>query len=117
MAAGCPLVISDVRGHRDVCINTRNGFLFDLKKPQEFINSIKKLYSDRNLYEKISKNNIEDIHKFTIEREVGEMARIYKLYSHNIKVVPRKDHDGNADHRRPNQSKREPCSSQETQAS
>lgn len=80
MAAGCPLVISDVRGHRDVCINTRNGFLFDLKKPQEFINSIKKLYSDRNLYEKISKNNIEDIHKFTIEREVGEMARIYKLY-------------------------------------
>ena len=29
MACGCPLVVSRVRGHRDVCIDGKNGFLFD----------------------------------------------------------------------------------------
>ena len=78
MACGCPLVVSRVRGHRDVCIDGRNGYLFDLDNPQGMVNGIEKLYKDKELYNEISKNNIVDAHRFDVKREVEAMAKIYK---------------------------------------
>lgn len=78
MATGCPLVISNIRGHRDVCVHGRNGFLYDLDKPQEFADYVIKIAQDDKLRSELSANNIKDAHKFSIEREVEEMAKIYK---------------------------------------
>lgn len=78
MATGCPLVISNIRGHRDVCVHGRNGFLYDLDKPQEFADYVIKIAQDDKLRSELSANNIKDAHKFSIEREVEEMATIYK---------------------------------------
>lgn len=78
MATGCPLVISNIRGHRDVCVHGRNGYLYALDKPQEFVGYVIKIAKDKNLRLELSKNNIKDAQKFSIEREVEEMAKIYK---------------------------------------
>jgi len=77
MACGCPLVVSRVRGHRDVCIEGKNGFLFDLDKPQDMIASIVHLYEDKQLYRTISEFNKQDANRFSIKKEVAAMAEIY----------------------------------------
>lgn len=78
MACGCPLVVSRVRGHKDVCIDGRNGFLFDLDKPQDMVSAIIRLYKDPELFKRISEQNKIDAQKFSIEKEVAAMAKIYK---------------------------------------
>lgn len=78
MACGCPLVVSRVRGHRDVCIDGQNGFLFDLGKPQDMVSHIIRLYKDKKLYMRISDNNIKDAKRFDVNREVEAMAQIYR---------------------------------------
>ena len=78
MACGCPLVVSRVRGHKDVCIEGRNGFLFDLNKPEDMISAIVKLYNNPELFKKISEQNKIDAQKFSVEKEVAAMAKIYK---------------------------------------
>lgn len=79
MACGCPLVVSRVRGHRDVCIDGKNGFLFSLDNPQEMDTYIIKLYKDKALYKKNSEYNKIDVHRFDVHREVEAMAKIYKI--------------------------------------
>lgn len=78
MAMGCPLVISNVRGHKDVCVDGRNGFLYNLSNPDKFIESVVKLSNDKSLYMQIRENNLKDVEKFSVKREVAEMAKIYK---------------------------------------
>lgn len=78
MACGCPLVVSRVRGHRDVCIEGKNGFLFDLDKPQDMTAEIVRLYEDKELYHSISEFNKSDASRFDVKREVSAMADIYK---------------------------------------
>lgn len=77
MACGCPLVVSNVRGHKDVCKNKKNGFLFDLDKPQEMKKYIVMLYKDKDLYNIISEYNKADANKYSVKREVEAMANIY----------------------------------------
>lgn len=79
MACGCPLVVSRVRGHRDVCIDGKNGFLFDLNKPQDMVAEIIHLYKDKKLYNTISDFNKKDASRFDVKREVEAMAKIYKI--------------------------------------
>lgn len=78
MACGCPLVVSRVRGHKDVCIDGKNGFLFDLNKPCDMIDKIVLLYQNKNLYKAISDYNKIDAMRFDVNREVEAMAKIYK---------------------------------------
>lgn len=77
MACGCPLVVSNVRGHSDVCLNNRNGLLFELSDKYQFINAIKRFASDQHLFETISNTNLQDAHKYSITKEVKVMANIY----------------------------------------
>lgn len=77
MACGCPLVVSRVRGHRDVCVEGKNGFLFDLDKPQDMTSAIIRLYQDQNLYKNISEFNKKDANRFDVKKEVEAMAKIY----------------------------------------
>ncbi len=77
MAAGCPIVVSNVRGHRDVCLNGRNGFLFNLDNPGQLVESVSRLAKEEVLYNKMSENNLQDVLKYSIIREVKAMAQIY----------------------------------------
>lgn len=77
MACGCPLIVSNVRGHSDVCLHNRNGLLFELSDEHQLINAIKKIATDKQLFETISNTNLQDAHKYSITKEVRTMADIY----------------------------------------
>ena len=55
MAAGLPIITSDVDGCRDLISNHENGFLCNPEKADEFANKINKLLSKKLLYRKIQK--------------------------------------------------------------
>jgi glycosyltransferase EpsD len=82
MASGIPVVCSKIRGHTDVIVNGRNGFLFELNNQTAMINSIIKLYTNDNLRYEITKNNIDDVKKYTIDIVISKMAEIYKKFMH-----------------------------------
>lgn len=77
MACGCPIVVSNIRGHKDVCKNHINGFLFNLKTPEEMEEAIIKLYEDKILFNTISENNKKEVEKYSVKKAVESMGRIY----------------------------------------
>jgi glycosyltransferase EpsD len=77
MACALPVVVSRIRGHVDVCKNEVNGLLFDLNCPDEMINAIIRLYKDKQLYQKISSNNIKDIQAYSIENVLDSLGGFY----------------------------------------
>lgn len=83
MACGCPLVISNIRGHKEVCKNYENGFLFNLKDSSDFVNAIVILQNDKNMYDHISKSNIEKVKQFSINTSLKDMSNIYTSLSEN----------------------------------
>ena len=54
MAAGLPIIGARTRGIVDYVIDGGTGYLCGVKTPQDYANAIERLYSDRDLYEKIS---------------------------------------------------------------
>lgn len=77
MATGKPLVISDIRGHQEVCDDGFNGFLFKLGDKEKLIESIVSLAEDSSLYSKMSANSLVAVQKFEVGHEVERMAQIY----------------------------------------
>lgn len=77
MSCGCPLVLSDIRGHKEVCTEWENGFLFKLDNSDKMIKSIIELAVNPSLYQKISRRNIIDCHKFSVSSSLFEMSKIY----------------------------------------
>jgi glycosyltransferase EpsD len=80
MASGLPIVCSKIRGHTDVIVDGRNGFLFKLNNYKSMINSIKKIYNNEYLRYEIAQNNIEDVKKYSEDIAVSKMADIYKNF-------------------------------------
>ena len=83
MACGLPVVCSKIRGHIDVVMNQRNGFLFDLRKPHEMREAVNTLFNQQATRKQISKNNVIDVRKYSIESTVQKMADIYQKYMYS----------------------------------
>lgn len=77
MACGCPLVLSKIRGHIDFCVEGKNGFMFNIDDKSALIDSIIKIYRDKELRENFIQNNIIDAQKFRIENSLSAMGSIY----------------------------------------
>lgn len=77
MASGCALIISNIRGHKEVCKNGVNGFLFNLSAPEQMIEALDTLYRKRDLLRVISETNVKTVAKFSTRRAVDMMAKIY----------------------------------------
>jgi glycosyltransferase EpsD len=80
MACGLPVVCSNIRGHVDAVNHLANGFLFPLNDPSKMNEYIYQLFNDVVLRNTISKQNIIDAHKFSVDRSVADMAVIYEQY-------------------------------------
>lgn len=78
MYAGLPVVAAINRGHKEMIISGYNGFLFDLKKPEEFISYIVELYSSPELQERISNAAMQSIEAYSVDNAKKQMIDIYK---------------------------------------
>lgn len=77
MACGLPLVLSDVRGQNDVCVECRNGYLFKIGDKRKFTDSVIALSKDDELRKQMGLANIEDVKEFSLENSLNDMAKIY----------------------------------------
>lgn len=77
MASGCALILSNIRGHKEVCKNGVNGYLFDLSDPKQMVDAMETLYKNNDLLCSISTTNIENATRFSIEKAIDAMAKIY----------------------------------------
>lgn len=79
MACALPIVCSDVRGHRDILEMAKNNFLFKFDD-NSFSDSILLLFQNKQLYEEVSKTNINNAKLFSIENSIQQMSVIYEKY-------------------------------------
>lgn len=82
MASGLPVIALDGKGNRDLIIEKKNGFLILENEPRLFVDKIKLLMSDRNLYLSLSSNCKEFSNQFGIDSYVKNLNEIYKLAMH-----------------------------------
>lgn len=73
-----PVVVSDERGHRELIVENENGFIYEQNNNEKFVSYIHKLYSNKELYDEISKNSKRTIEKFMINTSLKQMIDIYK---------------------------------------
>lgn len=82
MAAGKPVVATNIRGNRDLVKNTSNGYLVPVNNVEKTINALLSLVNDRKLAFKMGENGQEMIKAYAIENVLKEMDIIYnKLLS------------------------------------
>lgn len=79
MATGLPLVITDVRGHRDLVQNDINGYLVDVDDTEGFAKSIEKIYKDNELKHRFGLNGIKLVKQYSLENVLMEMQEIYRI--------------------------------------
>ncbi len=77
MATGLPIVATNIRGCRDVVTDSRNGFLIPIDDQDQLIKSLDKLAKEKTT-QKIKANNLKDVKKYSVERAVENMAKIYQ---------------------------------------
>ena len=77
MASGLPCVASKIRGNTDLLENTEGGFLCDPQDVSEFAEKLNILASNAELREKMGRNNLTAIQKFSIETVLYDMRKIY----------------------------------------
>ena len=79
MAAGCPIVASNVAGTPEVVVDGETGFLVPPRDPRALAEKIKLLLQDKTLREKMGRAGIERVKQhFTIERMVREYEDLYR---------------------------------------
>ena len=78
MAAGLPVICSNIRGNVDLIENVRGGYLSEPNDVVGFSENIKKLISDKNERIKMSNNNKKDIQKFGKIKVNNQMRQIYE---------------------------------------
>ena len=78
MSCGLPIVVPNVGGIPDVIKNERNGLLFDVNNLDGLVGSIEILMNNKELADSISKNNLEDIQKYSIQSCAEEYIHFFK---------------------------------------
>ncbi|MPN22933.1 putative glycosyltransferase EpsD [bioreactor metagenome] len=77
MAAGLPVVCSDIRGNRDLIIPNKGGILVNAEDIQGFKRAINFLSGSADVRRKMSFFNTNYIKKFSLDKIVGKMESIY----------------------------------------
>ena len=83
MAAGLPIVCSDVRGNVDLVKDGENGFLCKATDADEFAEKIRKLVDDKSLLLEMGIKGKETIQGFSLEKVIEKMYTIYGLTENN----------------------------------
>ncbi|NLJ50078.1 MAG: glycosyltransferase family 4 protein [Candidatus Atribacteria bacterium] len=80
MAAGKPVVATDIRGNRDLVEDGVNGYLVKLGDIEDLTHSIIKLAEDVDLRKQMGKKGREMIEAYSLENVLEEMSEIYDKF-------------------------------------
>ncbi|MBE6604371.1 MAG: glycosyltransferase family 4 protein [Ruminococcaceae bacterium] len=78
MASGLPCIASRIRGNTDLLEGTEGGFLCETTDVSDYAEKLKLLAGDAALRQRMGKNNLVTIKKFSIEAVSEEIRRIYE---------------------------------------
>jgi glycosyltransferase involved in cell wall biosynthesis len=73
MAAGVPIVASDLPSNREVIRHGQNGWLVEPDNPGALAQAIHRLLEDRDEAEELAKQATHDVQRYTWERRAGEI--------------------------------------------
>lgn len=90
MNYGLPIVAPCVGGIPDVVKDMRNGILFPVNKLEDFVKSLESLIESNELYGLLSKNNFNDIQKFSIKFCGERYFDFFKTINHEEDIKNRK---------------------------
>ncbi|WP_026485638.1 glycosyltransferase family 4 protein [Caldanaerobius polysaccharolyticus] len=80
MAAGKPVIATDVRGNRDLVKDGINGYLVPINDVNTTVEAIKKLVQDKDLRIKMGDEGRKIIKDYSIDKVLKEMDEIYRIY-------------------------------------
>jgi len=80
MAAGKPVVATDVRGNRDLVDDGHTGFLVRLGDVCGLAAALERLICDPELRASMGAAGRERIRDYSLERVLGEMSGVYSRY-------------------------------------
>jgi len=80
MAAGKPLVATDVRGNRDLVEDGVNGFLVPLGDVGALVEALGRLIGSKELRERMGEESRRKVEAYSLERVLQEMERIYRRF-------------------------------------
>ena len=79
MAAGLPIICSEIRGNVDIINDGDNGFLFNPYEPMSLKDKLQLLWDDKVLRESMGAKNKEIIKNYSLEAVTKELKQIYQL--------------------------------------
>lgn len=78
MAAGLPVLATNVVGNKDIVVNNENGLLFEMDNLEDCIDKIGKLVTEKVLWTKLSANTKKTAEeKFSIAKMIQETEKVY----------------------------------------
>lgn len=81
MATALPVIASDNRGHRELIINNKNGWIIEEGNAYEFANKIKLLANQRSFRSQLGTNGRKLIlQKYSTSKILEEKSLLYKSY-------------------------------------
>ena len=78
MAAGLPVICSDIRGNRDLVIPQSGGYLVGAKNTHGYITAIKELADDPMKRAAMADFNINRIKRFSLDRVTAMLQTVYR---------------------------------------
>ncbi|MPN26590.1 putative glycosyltransferase EpsD [bioreactor metagenome] len=83
MGCGLPVIVSDIKGHRELAEQSINGLLFHKKNQQELINCLKEMYFfDYEQRLLLGQAGIKKAEAFSLE---SVFNKIMNIYQNNLK--------------------------------
>ena len=80
MAIGLPIIASSNRGHKELVINNKTGYIVSPENPFEFSTKIQELMNSDSLRGKMGNSNLERVRQFSVEHVGQELSRLYSFY-------------------------------------
>lgn len=78
MAAGLPVIASDIRGNHDLVQNEKNGMIFPLNDAEAFRHCVEKLYKDPILRQAYGKQAQQDSEQYSLEAVEPQILALYR---------------------------------------
>lgn len=81
---GLPVITTDISGARDVIVDGENGYIVNVNNAAAFANAISKILSDKELMQKMERNNLLKANLFKADTIVDSwIGLINKMVKHN----------------------------------